>query len=72
MFGLSENIIKMLKEEYPAGTRIKCLSMSDPYRDLSGECGTVRLVDDAGTIHVNWDCGSGLGLVYGEDHFMKL
>ena len=29
--------------------------------------GTVIAVDDVGTIHVAWDCGSSLGVVYGED-----
>jgi hypothetical protein len=29
-------------------------------------------VDDAGTVHVRWDCGSGLGLVYGEDMYEKV
>ena len=29
-------------------------------------------MDDAGTIHVRWDCGSGLGIAYGEDSCRKL
>ena len=29
-----------------------------------GECGTVDLVDDLGTLHVKWDCGSVLGLCW--------
>ena len=33
--------------------------------------GTVRWVDDMGTIHVSWDCGSSLGLIPGEDEFKK-
>lgn len=42
--------------------------MNDDYRKLSlGEKGTVIGVDDIGTIHVNWDCGSSLGVVYSED-----
>ena len=43
--------------------------MNDPYRtDLVPGCrGTVRFVDDMGTIHVNWDIGSSLSVVYGED-----
>ena len=34
--------------------------------------GTVRWVDDMGTIHVSWDCGSSLGLIPGEDEFKKI
>lgn len=45
------------------------MSMNDPYNTKlkPGDLGTVVLVDDAGTIHTAWDCGSGLGIVYGED-----
>ena len=47
--------------------------MSDPYTKLKpGDRGTVSMVDDTGTIFVNWDCGSGLGVVYGEDHIRKI
>ena len=43
--------------------------MYDPYcRDLKpGMLGTVTHVDDIGTIHVAWDCGSSLGVVFGVD-----
>jgi hypothetical protein len=42
--------------------------MNDPYSKLKpGDRGTVDFVDDAGTIFCNWDCGSTLGVVYGED-----
>ena len=53
-----------------AGKRIELMSMSDPYTNLRpGNRGTVDFVDDMGTIHVNWDNGSTLGLVPGEDKF---
>lgn len=61
------------KEDYPPGTRIVLNHMSDPYRPVpEGMRGTVRLVDDMGTIHMNWDNGRTLGLVPGEDSFRKL
>ena len=42
--------------------------MSDPYTKLKlGERGTVDFVDDTGTVFVNWDSGSALGAVLGED-----
>ena len=58
-----------LRRRYPKGSRIKLIRMEDPYcRDLKpGMLGTVVHVDDIGTIHVAWDCGSTLGVVYGED-----
>lgn len=73
MFGISDAVIERLKREYPAGTRVELVSMNDEYRKLkSGEQGTVIGVDDIGTIHVNWDCGSSLGVAYGEDKCRKL
>ena len=54
---------------------VKILSylLDDPYSRLSpGEQGTVNLVDDTGTVFVDWDCGSHLGVVYGIDRIRKL
>ena len=58
-----------LRSRYPRDCRVKLIRMNDPYsRDLRpGMLGTVTHVDDIGTIHVAWDCGSSLGVVYGED-----
>ena len=66
--------LKQLREEYPIGTRVELIHKDDPYdKKLVPGCrGTVRWVDDWGTIHVNWDCGSGLGVVYGEDSCRKV
>ena len=58
-----------LRSRYPNGSRVKLTCKNDPYcQDLKpGMLGTVMHVDDIGTIHVAWDCGSSLGVVYGED-----
>lgn len=73
MFGISSTVIERLKREYPAGTRVELVSMNDAYCRLKpGEPGTVIGVDDIGTIHVSWDCGSSLGIAYGEDECRKL
>lgn len=73
MFGTPKGIIDRLRIEYPVGTRVELISMEDEYRKLKpGERGTVTGVDDIGTIHVNWDCGSCLGVAYGEDHCKKV
>lgn len=58
-----------LREHYRPGVRVKLMHMEDPYRpDLkAGVLGTVIAVDDIGTIHVAWDGGSSLGVVYGAD-----
>jgi len=66
--------LKQLREEYPIGTRVELIHMDDPYNKklVPGCRGTVRWVDDWGTIHVNWDCGSSLGVVYSEDSCRKV
>lgn len=65
----NNGLIDMLRELYPVGARVELDHMSDPFNTkLTPGCrGTVRCVDDIGTIHVSWDCGSRLGVVYGED-----
>ena len=74
MFGFpSEETVNSLRAQYPKGTRIALNYMNDPYSKLEyDDRGTVDHVDDAGTIHVRWDCGSGLGIAYGEDSCRKL
>jgi hypothetical protein len=68
---ISQRAVQALRERYPSGTRVELISMDDPFnRKLVPGCqGTVKHIDDMGTIHVSWDCGSTLGLVYGEDEF---
>lgn len=45
------------------GRRVRLLRCADPYTKLPyGLLGTVTDVDDAGTVHVQWDNGSDLGL----------
>lgn len=69
MFGPSKETVERLRKQYPAGTRVELTHMSDPWQGKlkEGCLGTVTCVDDIGTVHVAWDCGSGLGIVYGED-----
>ena len=61
--------LEMIRKNYPVGARVELVHMHDPYTEklVPGCTGTVRHVDDIGTIHVAWDCGSSLGVVYGED-----
>lgn len=59
----------MLKEKYPEGCRVELTRMTDPFNKTlqPGEQGTVIHIDDIGTIHVDWDNGSSLGVVFRED-----
>ena len=69
----SRETVERLRQMYPKGTRVELVSMNDPYTKLQpGERGTVSCVDDIGTIFVRWDCGSGLGVAYGEDVIRKI
>ena len=73
MFFPSRSIVERIQKEYPAGTRVELVELNDPYRTLpQGLQGTVACVDDTGTIHVNWDNGCRLGVVYGEDSCRKI
>jgi hypothetical protein len=63
----SEDIVKNLREHYPAGARVELLQMDDLQAPPIGTKGTVVGVDDAGSIMVRWDNGSGLSVAYGVD-----
>lgn len=68
MKAMSRREVEALRKRYPKGTRVKLISLEDPYSRLpEGTKGTVDAVDDIGTIHVRWDNGSGLGVVPGVD-----
>ncbi|MBQ2938934.1 MAG: DUF4314 domain-containing protein [Clostridia bacterium] len=69
MFGVSKETLERLRKEYPTGSRVELTKMNDPYRTdlIPGTRGTVQFVDDAGSIHVRWDIGSSLAVVFGED-----
>jgi hypothetical protein len=55
------------------GKRVKLISTADPYTKLRyGAEGTVTSVDDWGTVHVDWDCGSSLGLIPREDCWQEI
>ena len=71
---ISKATLLALRERYPKGSRVELVSMDDPYnRKLVPGCqGTVVSVDSIGTIHVSWDCGSSLGIVYGEDSCRRI
>ena len=74
MLGLTKERLQALREAYPAGCRVELVRMNDPYNTklVPGSKGTVRAVDDIGTIHVDWDCGSSLGVVFGEDSCRRI
>lgn len=66
--------MKMNKKEelmikYLPGLRLRMIKMEDKQPVPPGTVGTVKYVDDAGSIHMNWDNGSGLAIVPEVDDF---
>ena len=59
--------VEELRKQYTTGTVVKLVRMDDIQAPPTGTIGTVRYVDDIGTIHVSWETGSSLGVVYGMD-----
>ena len=68
----SKKIVDEIKKQFPRGSRVELVHMDDMQAPPIGTRGTVRGVDDTGSILVSWDNGSGLNVVYGEDKCRKL
>ena len=65
--------LEALREKYPKGCRVELIKMDDPYREMPpGLKGVVTGVDDSGSIHVDWQNGSSLAVVFGEDECRKI
>lgn len=69
---LNEKIIEELKRMYPEGCRVELVKMDDVQAPSIGTRGTVVGIDGMGSIMVNWDNGSRLNVVYGEDECRKI
>ena len=65
-------IVERIRREYPAGTRVELVRMDDAQAPPVGTKGTVKGVDDTGSLLMRWDNGSGLNVVYGEDLVRKI
>lgn len=68
-FWLPKEIVKMLKETYKSGDIVELIYMDDKFSPPEGTRGTIRYIDDGGTIHVRWNGYGSLGLIYGIDKF---
>ena len=63
----NKDIVERIRRQFPVGCRVELLRMDDVQAPPIGTKGTVTGVDDTASILVNWDNGSGLNVVYGED-----
>lgn len=61
--------IAKIKETFSPGIKIKLINMDDVQAPPTDTIGVVDFVDDAGTIHMKWENGSTLGIIYGLDEF---
>lgn len=68
----SREVVEELRKKYPVGTRVELVSMDDIQAPSIGKKGTVRGVDDIGSIMVSWDNGSSLSVAYGEDYCRRV
>lgn len=64
---IDRDVIQKVKQAYPRGARVELTRMDDVQAPPVGTKGTVMGVDDIGSIMVNWDNGSSLSVVLGED-----
>ena len=69
---LNKDYIEHLRRKYPPGTQLQLSCMEDEFPVPPGSMGTVECIDDAGQIHVDWDCGRSLALIPGVDSFSRL
>ena len=72
MWSIQPETVMCLRENFPQGCRVELVRMDDPQAPSVGTQGAVIGVDDIGTIHVNWDNGSGLGIAFGEDALRRI
>ncbi|TCJ23782.1 DUF4314 domain-containing protein [Microbacterium sp. PI-1] len=55
------------------GSRVRLIESRDPISPIpTGTEGSVDLIDDLGTIFVDWDNGRSLGVIPGEDRFERI
>ena len=68
----SENELDRIRREYPVGTIIELISMSDKFAPPKGTLGEIEGVDDLGDILVRWQTGSSLKVILSEDRIRKV
>ena len=64
---LSREIVEEIRKRYPKGSRVALVFMDDTQAPPVGTLGTILGVDDIGSLIIEWDNGSHLNVIYGED-----
>jgi len=63
----SRETVEEIRKRYPKGSRVALVFMDDTQAPPVGTLGTILSVDDIGSLIVEWDNGSRLNVIYGED-----
>lgn len=61
--------VEKIKKLFPVGIRVRLIQMDDSQAVPSGTLGTVDHIDDDGQLHMKWNNGRTLALIYGVDQF---
>lgn len=65
--------VEQVRQAYPHGTWVECISIDDPYVTVPpGTIGEVTDIDQTGTVFVKWRNGVSLGAVYGVDVIRRI
>ena len=73
IMGRASRLLKSSGQGDKAKEMRDCVScMEDEMAVPPGSMGTVDFIDDAGQIHMSWDCGRSLALIPGVDSFSRL
>ena len=68
----SEKELDRIRMEYPVGTVIELIEMSDKFAPPKGTLGEIEGVDGLGDILVRWQTGSSLKVILSEDRIRKI
>ena len=68
----SEKELERIRREYPVGTIIELIEMSDKFAPPVGTLGEVIGVDDVGDLEIRWSTGSSLKVILSEDRIRKV
>ena len=69
---VTDKVLAALRAKFPEGTRVELVQMDDVQAPPIGTKGTVYGVDDTSSLLVDWDNGSGLNVIFGEDIVQKV
>ena len=68
----SEKELERIRRDYPVGTIIELIEMSDNFAPPAGTLGEIEGVDDLGDILVRWQSVSNLKVILSEDRIRKV